>query len=63
VPGRRLVVALNLGGGDEIVDLDATPREVLISTHERAVLVGGRVALAPNEGVVLAADGDGVNRG
>ncbi len=56
-PGRRLLVALNLGGEPAEIDGPSGGGSVLLSTHlDRAgAPVGGMVSLRAHEGCVVAA--------
>jgi alpha-glucosidase len=60
VPGRRLVVALNLGATTLEADLPSVPDgRVLISTalDRSGAAVAGHVSLRPNEGVIVEGRG------
>ena len=56
---ERLIVALNFTGTERDLTLPSARNELVLSTsHERAALPGGtRVALSPDEGVIVRASG------
>ncbi|MBN1237167.1 MAG: DUF3459 domain-containing protein [Gammaproteobacteria bacterium] len=56
--GDRMLVALNLGGGAQSIDIEQRSGETVIATHARleGQRVAGRIDLGPNEAVLVDLD-------